>query len=95
MIYPVKEEFLKLVKSKSIIPIYKELIADIETPVSIYSKFIDYEHSFLLESVEKEKQVGRYSFIGINPSSIISSNLVETKIMPVFLVRFLCIYFLR
>ncbi|HOK39902.1 MAG TPA: anthranilate synthase component I [bacterium] len=82
MIYPEKDEFLKLAKKKSIIPIYKELIADIETPVSIYSKFIDYDYSFLLESVEKEKQVGRYSFIGIQPEQIIQSdNLFNTKII--------------
>lgn len=39
------------------------------------------EYSFLLESVEKGKQVGRYSFIGINPAYIIKSNLTDTTII--------------
>ncbi len=51
--------------------VYRELMADLETPVSAYLKVAQGTHSFLLESVEGGEQIGRYSFIGCAPHTII------------------------
>ena len=48
-------------------PVYRELAADLETPVSVYLKLREQGASFLLESVEQAEQLGRYSFLGFNP----------------------------
>ncbi|HEX3046109.1 MAG TPA: 3-deoxy-7-phosphoheptulonate synthase, partial [Bacillota bacterium] len=49
------------------IPVYSELFNDAETPVTTFAKLTEGEGRFLLESVERGEQVGRYSFIGWNP----------------------------
>lgn len=71
---PSLAEFRELAKGESnLIPVYREFAADLETPVSVYIKLMDAdEPSFLLESVEKGEQIGRYSFIGVNPRALIS-----------------------
>jgi anthranilate synthase component 1 len=51
----------------ALVPVTRELAADLETPVSVYLKLRGPGPSFLLESVEKAEQVGRYSFLGFNP----------------------------
>lgn len=52
MFKPSLEEFKKLAKSGNLIPVYKEILADLDTPVSAYMKIGDGDYSFLLESVE-------------------------------------------
>ncbi|MGE5315436.1 MAG: anthranilate synthase component I [Acidobacteriota bacterium] len=65
------EEFTRLASEGTIVPVYEELIADTETPVSVYLKIRDESpYSFLLESVEGGEHLGRYSFIGYNPFMI-------------------------
>jgi len=59
MIYPKKEQFLKDSQHFSLIPVYTEMRADLETPISLFMKT---GGRFLLESVQQGKQVGRYSF---------------------------------
>jgi len=62
------EEFKQLSNGGNVIPVYETLLADTETPVSVYLKIQkESTFSFLLESVEGGEQVGRYSFIGFNP----------------------------
>src|SRR5208283_866197 len=62
------EEFKKLSRGGNIIPIYEELMADTETPVSVYLKLKDESpYSFLLESVEGGEKISRYTFLGYNP----------------------------
>jgi anthranilate synthase component 1 len=62
------EEFKQLSNGGNVIPVYETLLADTETPVSVYLKIQkESPYSFLLESVEGGEQVGRYSFIGFNP----------------------------
>ncbi|OGC22461.1 anthranilate synthase component I [candidate division WOR-1 bacterium RIFOXYB2_FULL_42_35] len=63
MFYPDKKEFIKLAKQGNLIPVYKEIVADTETPVSAYKK-IEGEYSFLLESIEGGEKIARYSFLG-------------------------------
>jgi anthranilate synthase component 1 len=70
MYYPSLEEFLKKAKRGDIVPVYREIMADIETPVSVFLKLDKGEYSFLLESVEGGEKLGRYSFIGCSPHII-------------------------
>lgn len=66
-IKPDLSEFVKLAGSYNIVPVWAEALADLETPVSVFMKLSDGTPSFLLESVEQGENLGRYSFIGINP----------------------------
>ena len=72
MFYPNEKEFVKLARKGNLIPVYKEIVADMETPVSAYKK-IEAEYSFLLESVEGGEKTARYSFLGSCPKSRIVS----------------------
>jgi len=71
MFTPSKAEFLELAKRGNLIPVYREIIADTETPVSAYQKLQKSGGSFLLESVEGGERVGRYSFLGSHPRKVI------------------------
>ena len=55
-------------RARTLIPIVRELPADLETPVSVYLKLAGARPSFLLESITGGEQLARYSFIGVNPS---------------------------
>src|ERR1700761_7430351 len=67
-IEPSRKEFLKLAKTHTLVPVYRTLTADLETPVSAFLRAAWQEREcFLLESVENGEQVGRYTFIGLNP----------------------------
>ena len=62
-------------QKKMVLPIWCEIIGDLETPVSCYHKVCkDKEYSFLLESVEGGETIGRYSFIGFDPLYILKSD---------------------
>ncbi len=73
---PTLDEFRSLATgSANLIPVYREFAADLETPVSVYIKLMsEIGPSFLLESVEGGEQVGRYSFVGVNPRGMIALN---------------------
>ncbi|MCP4649900.1 MAG: anthranilate synthase component I [PVC group bacterium] len=71
MYYPSKKEFKKLSKKGNLIPVYRELLADFETPVSAFSKIDTGAYSYLLESVEGQEKIARYSFLGSNPSLLL------------------------
>ncbi|MDP2943058.1 MAG: chorismate-binding protein, partial [Candidatus Omnitrophota bacterium] len=70
---PSKKEFIKLSKKGNLIPVYKEISADLETPVSAFMKIDKSDYSFLLESVEGGEKIARYSFLGSGPSLVIKS----------------------
>lgn len=74
MIFPTRDIFIELSKQGNLIPVYKELVADLETPVSAYLKLDTGRHTFLLESVEKGERVGRYSFVGMDPRVIFTAS---------------------
>lgn len=67
MFQPDFDTFTKLAKQGNFVPVYKELLADTETPVTTYLKLKNSTSSFLLESAEGGERWGRYSFIGLNP----------------------------
>ncbi|MBA7526861.1 hypothetical protein ES705_19032 [subsurface metagenome] len=64
VILPKREIFREKVKQGNLIPLYTEIYADLETPVSAFLKLRRGGFNFLLESVEGGTQVGRYSFLG-------------------------------
>jgi len=65
---PSEKDFLKLCRSHTLVPVYRTVAADLETPVSAFLRIAAEEpEAFLLESVEGGKHVGRYTFIGIEP----------------------------
>ncbi len=70
MYFPSIEEFREKAKEGNLIPVYREIMADMETPVTAFLKIDTGKHSFLLESVEGGEKWGRYSFLGSNPSII-------------------------
>jgi anthranilate synthase component 1 len=62
------EEFRELAQRGTFVPVYKEIVADLLTPVSAFLKIAEHsDYAFLLESVEGGEQVGRYSFLGKDP----------------------------
>jgi len=67
MYKPTLADMQQLSEQGNLIPVYRELPADLETPVSVYLKLRGQGPSFLLESVERGEQVGRYSFLGAHP----------------------------
>lgn len=73
MFKPTKEEFIELAERGNIIPVYKEVVADLETPVSTFLKIEKGDYSYLLESVEGGEKIARYSFLGCEPSIIFRS----------------------
>ena len=82
-ITPSREEIHELFKQGDLVPVYRKLLADLETPVSVFMKLAGQDDiSFLLESVEGGEQVGRYSFLGVNPKGMVTfkDNVVTTTL---------------
>src|SRR5215210_5493221 len=77
---PDRHEFRALAKQGNLIPVYTELVADTETPVSAFQKIDSGSYSFLLESAEHIDHGGRYSFVGSNPRVVFRSRGREIRI---------------
>ena len=75
MYYPSLEQVRELAKSANLVPVYREIVADMETPVSAYLKIARGPYSFLLESIEGGERIARYSFIGAEPYRVIRSGI--------------------
>ena len=73
MFQPSLDEFKQKAKKGNLIPVYREILADMETPVSAFLKIDDGRHSFLLESMEGGEKWARYSFLGSRPSIVVKS----------------------
>ncbi len=73
MMTPSLDEFKKKAGQGNLIPVYKEILADLDTPVSAYMKISGGPYSFLLESVEGGEKWARYCFLGCDPQLIIST----------------------
>jgi anthranilate synthase component 1 len=80
MYYPDLETFKRLSASGNIVPIYREILADMETPVTALMKLREKPYVFLLESVEGGEKWARYSFVGADPQVIFSVNHDEVTI---------------
>ena len=74
MTSPTREEFLEKAKHGNLIPVWREVLADMETPVSAFRKIAGSRaNSFLLESVEGGERLARYSFLGCDPYLVFRS----------------------
>ncbi|MCA9399060.1 MAG: chorismate-binding protein, partial [Candidatus Omnitrophica bacterium] len=81
MYIPSKPDFLKLTTKGNLIPVYKELLADLDTPVWAYYKIaVKSKYSFLLESVEGEEKIARFSFLARDPELILETKHNSAKI---------------
>jgi anthranilate synthase component 1 len=71
--------FRELAARGNLIPVYREIMADMDTPVSAFKKIDDGRYAFLLESIEGGEKWARYTFLGSSPSVVIRSkgNTVE------------------
>ncbi len=68
MFYPEFKEFSRLARTATLVPVVKSVSADLLTPVSAFLAIAEKEpHAFLLESVERGEQIGRYTFLGARP----------------------------
>ena len=85
MYYPSLEEVRRHARKGNLVPVYREIVADLETPVSAFLKINQGGYSFLLESVEGGERLARYSFIGTDPYRVLSTG-AEDKIDPLPLV---------
>lgn len=70
MYQPSFEEFAAMAQRGNLIPVYREILADLETPVSVLTKLCEKDHVYLLESVEGGEKWGRYSFLGTDAGVI-------------------------
>ena len=71
MYTPSREEFIAAAGKGNLIPVYRELLADSDTPVSAYAALGGGEHSFLLESVVGGSTWAAYSFVGVAPRAVV------------------------
>jgi anthranilate synthase component I len=68
---PTREDFRRLAAAHTVVPVWRELVADLETPVSAFLKLAGEQPGFLLESVEHGDRWGRFSFVGRDPSTVL------------------------
>src|SRR6476619_8176414 len=76
---PSFETFAAQAREHTVVPVWREVLADLETPVSAFAKLVGDREGFLLESVEHGEHWGRFSFIGRDPALtlIVRGNDVE------------------
>ncbi|MDA3904430.1 MAG: anthranilate synthase component I [Desulfuromusa sp.] len=70
MYLPCRKDFCQLAQQGNLIPVYREILADMETPVSAFCKIDDGQAAFLLESIEGGEKWARYSFLGSGPARV-------------------------
>ncbi|HUH02783.1 MAG TPA: anthranilate synthase component I [Kofleriaceae bacterium] len=71
MHYPSREQFIEAAERGNLIPVYREIMADGDTPVSAYAKLGRPAYSFLLESVIGGEKWAAYSFVGVQPRAVL------------------------
>lgn len=67
MFEPRLAEYIQLCADYNLVPVYKEILVDMETPISVFKKVCPQENTYLLESVEGGENLARFSFIGFDP----------------------------
>ncbi|MFN8061874.1 MAG: anthranilate synthase component I [Vicinamibacterales bacterium] len=73
------DEFVELASGHTFVPVFKELLADLQTPVSAFLQVAEHaDYAFLLESVEGGEHVGRYSFLGKDPFLVLTARQGRT-----------------
>ena len=75
------EAFVALAQHGTFVPVWREIMADLLTPVSAFLKIAEHsDYAFLLESVEGGEHVGRYSFLGKDPFLVVRGRAGDTTI---------------
>jgi anthranilate synthase component I len=76
---PTLDRFVGLCEEYSVVPVWREVLADFETPLSAFVKLVGDREGFLLESVEHAERWGRFSFVGRDPALtiVVRGNHVE------------------
>ncbi len=77
-IKPSRDEFKEMARGFSVVPVWAEVLADLETPVAAFSKLVGDESGFLLESVEHGERWSRFSFVGRQPRATLT--LIDGRI---------------
>jgi anthranilate synthase component 1 len=67
MYSPIFEDYMEMSKEYNLIPVFTDLLVDMDTPISIFKKVCNGSQVYLLESVEGGENLARYSFIGLEP----------------------------
>ncbi|HEY2999731.1 MAG TPA: chorismate-binding protein, partial [Acidimicrobiales bacterium] len=81
MIRPTLDEFRTLARTHTVIPVWRELLADLTTPVAAYSRLVGDDTGFLLESVEHgEARWSRWSFVGRNPLATLTARGLDVTV---------------
>ncbi len=86
MLHPSREEFRALAREHTVVPVWRELVADLITPVAAFARIVGDEPGFLLESVEHGERWSRWSFLGRNPLATLvqrDGTLTVTGSLPV------------
>ena len=81
MIQPSYREFCQLAKQGNLVPVYQELLMDLETPLSFFKRLERDKYAFLLESVEGSERWARYSFLGTRPQRIFKARGKQVEIV--------------
>lgn len=79
--FPSLEVFKEKARSHNVIPVFRDILADTDTPVSAFMKIDNGGDAFLLESVEGGEKWGRYSFLGASPRMVVRSKADRTEII--------------
>ncbi len=87
MYFPDYKTFHTLAAQGNLIPVYREIMADLDTPVTAFKKIDDGRYSFLLESIEGGEKWARYTFLGSNPAVVIRSGDGAVEIVAEGTVR--------
>lgn len=74
MLYPNEKDYLAMSSEYDLVPVYREILADFESPVSVLNRFCERENAFLLESMEGGETWGRYSFVGVDPKILFEAD---------------------
>ncbi|MYE66828.1 MAG: anthranilate synthase component I, partial [Acidimicrobiia bacterium] len=64
---PTRQEFGRLATAHRVVPVWRELLADLITPVAAFSRIVGEAPGFLLESTERQNRWSRFSFMGFRP----------------------------
>ena len=80
MFYPSREQFLQATTQGNLVPVFREIVADGDTPVSAYAKLGGPDYSFLLESVIGGEKWASYSFIGVTPRAVLRCKAGTAKV---------------
>src|ERR1051325_10171707 len=81
MIQPDYRQFCALASQGNLVPIYQELLMDLEPPLSFFKRLERDRYSFLLESVEGSERWARYSFLGTRPYRVLKADGTRVEII--------------